>query len=194
MRKFIVKSILLLPLSLLLFLSLTFEGVVEAPIRNRICESRAEAGKEWVDAVDRELNCLPENLLAAFLEDGWHLYVTTEDLAGTYFPDSPDFNVRGVTLRTERMILINASEDAVSEAVGHEFGHYLDARCKMPSESEEFLKIYREEAPLFRRGRTATLVDSPGEFFAETFQCLRKDPERCTPKAAAFVKHYMDGI
>lgn len=152
------------------------------------CESKG-ASQSWVDKVNRELAYVPENIKQHFVNSGWHIYITTENIAQTYFNGIYN-SVRGATF--PGTIVIETRNIAVSTAVCHEFGHYLDYTLGFPSSSAEFSDIYNEEVSTFKsRIPNSSCVSSPAEFFAETFYYICKDPSKCTPQAAEFVRYRM---
>lgn len=153
-----------------------------------IAESYAGASRDWVDKVNQQLAYVPENVKARFVSEGWHIYITTENLAQTYFAGVYN-SVQGVTDYAGKTIKIETRNAAVNGAVVHEMGHFVDYILGTPSMSSEFTQIYNEEVATFKSGITnSSAVRDPMEFFAETFEYMYKDPSKCTPKAKAFIE------
>ena len=146
----------------------------------------------YVDRVNVWLAYVPENIKAAFVNRGWHVYVTRMNLAATFFPQ---FNsVQGATLYNEGIIYVEDRESA-TDSVVHEMGHFLDTQCGTPSLSSEFADIYNAEVGTFKAGiPNPGCVRDPMEMFAETFYWLCVNPARCTPRAAEFVSRYIGAI
>lgn len=143
---------------------------------------------------ERELSRIPQNMLNAFMNDGWTMNVSNENIAQKYFGGAYS-NVMGVTITDAKVIAIQNREKSIRSAVVHEFGHYIDCKFDFPSTSDEFYAIYEEEAPTFKsRIPNSGCVSNELEFFAHTFYYLITDPSKCTPRATEFVQRYMNSI
>lgn len=154
-----------------------------------IVQSIGKVDSDYINTVEENLKFLPSFLVDSFMEHGWEIYVTTEDIAHTYFDDKY-LKVRAVTMYTNKEILIEDREEAVGLlTVAHEFGHYLDDLNGTPSWSDEFYEIYEEEVETFKSQiSNSSCVSNEQEFFAETYGYLVVDPSKCTPRAAMFVQ------
>ena len=149
--------------------------------------------QKYVDAVEEIILTLPPVLVNSFIENGWNIYVTTEELAARY--QYRIGSVRGITNYKERRIDIEDREEAVLSAVEHEFGHYLDYVGGVQSLGEEFNQIYREEVETFKSNiPNPGCVSGPQEFFAETFAWIIVDESKCTPKAKEFVETVLNEL
>lgn len=158
-----------------------------------ICESKAGASGAWVSKVNAQLSSVPSNILTSFVNNGWHIYATGENIASVYFGGAYK-SVRGATMWDSKSIVIEC-RDAAMTAPCHEMGHYLDYMCGNPSLGSEFAGIYNEEVATFKSQiSNPGCVSSAQEFFAETFYYVCKNPSKCTPKAAEFVRRYMGTI
>lgn len=169
---------------------------VEQPVADTptvgICESIG-ASQSWVNKVNAQLAYVPENVKSSFVANGWHIYITTENIAQTYF--SGIYNsVRGVTKYDEKFIKVETRNVAISSSI-HEMGHYVDFITGSPSLSAEFTNIYNEEVETFKsRIPNSSSVRNQQEFFAETFHYMCKNSSKCTPKAMEFVQRYVNQI
>lgn len=145
----------------------------------------------YVNVVEEKLLTIPENIIRSFIENGWTIKVTTENIAEVYFYGEYS-SVLAVTMRSQKMIIIEDREKAVNTSVEHEIGHYLATINGEVWLSEEFIQIYYEEVETFKCqiSEPDTVMDEC-EFFAETFYYLIKDSSKCTPKAAEFIQRYM---
>lgn len=142
---------------------------------------------EYVDVVEKVLITLPPVLIESFLNEGWNIYVTAEDIA-TNYQYTPG-SVLGITDYGRECIYIQDNYDAVCSAVEHEMGHYLDYIANVPSLGETFNLIYQEEVEWFKSYiPNPHCVTGPQEFFAEIFAWIIIDESMCTPKAEEFVK------
>lgn len=159
-----------------------------------IAEIKNKANVKWLNLMNIQINKLPENVLNRFQKEGWHIYVTTENIAKTQFGGKYK-SVEGVTDYASKQILIEDRAKAINESVIHEFGHFIDYYSKFESSSEEFKKIYEEEVETFKKN-----ISNPGcvtntkEFFAETIYYMYTNPSKCTPKAKAFALRVIQNI
>lgn len=142
----------------------------------------------YVDAVNKQLNLLPREILDGFKKRGWNVYVTDRNLAKTYF-DGVYGSVRAVTIYAAKVIYIEDRDVAVKSAPTHEFGHYLDFVTGWSSMTPEFEKIYEEEVSTFKKNiPNSSSVRDEQEFFASIFSYMYTDSKKCTPKAKAYVE------
>jgi hypothetical protein len=159
-----------------------------------IVESKAGASQDWVNKANQRLALVPENIKASFVNNGWHIYVTGENIAQTYFGGAYN-SVRGATSADGKFIVIETRDVAVKTATIHEFGHYLDSATGWPSATAEFADIYNAEVGTFKAQiPNASSVRNEQEFFAETFYYVLVDGSKCTPRAKEFVERYINAI
>lgn len=171
------------PVSTSVVMTTTDAGVVTPGI----CEKDGSATDYWMNRVNQELAYVPENVKSAFVNRGWHIYITDKNIAQTWF--SGVYNsVQGVTSYNTRSIYIEQREAAM-EAPVHEIGHFVDAALGYPSQSSEFAGIYNAEVGVFKAG-----ISNPGcvsdtrELFAEGFYYLCKNPSKVTPQLKSFLE------
>lgn len=149
--------------------------------------------QKYVEAIEERLLTLPPVLVNSFIEDGWNIYITSEDLAAHY--GYKIGSVLGSTNYGERTIYIEDREKAILSAVEHEFGHYLDYARGVQSLGDEFNQIYQEEVETFKSNiPNPGCVSGPQEFFAETFAWIIVDEYKCTPKAKEFVERVLNEL
>lgn len=149
-----------------------------------------EANPEYVEIAEQQLLLIPPQLMKSFINDGWKIKMENADLGKKYFLDEGD-TVRAFVNPNEKSIIIKNSENAAFFSVPHEFGHYLDIVMAYPSTTDEFKEIYQEEVETFKCQRDfgdETLLTDEGEFFAETFEYLLRNPSKCTPRAREYVQ------
>jgi hypothetical protein len=159
-----------------------------------IAESKAGASQDWINKANQRLALVPENIKNSFVNNGWHIYVTSENIAQTYFGGAYS-SVRGATSTDGRFIVVETRSEAVQTAPIHEMGHYLDCVTGWPSTSSEFAEIYNEEVGTFKsRISNSGSVRNQQEFFAEVFYYVIVDGSKCTPRAKEFVQRYMNAI
>lgn len=159
-----------------------------------IVQAYGDVNEEYVETVEEILLTLPPKLVESFISNGFSIYVTTENIAQVYY-EGKFKSVRATFRRKKKEIRVENREEAIFGSVEHEFGHYLDMINGDISWSEEFGKIYEEEAAEFKtRISNPGCVSDQGEFFAEIFAYIIKDPSKCTPKAKEFVQRYIDKL
>lgn len=167
---------------------------------NKISEEESNTKVEKVVHVEKT-NSVPNDVpkeedqtIKTIIADGFSIYITTENIAQVYY-EGKFKSVRATFRRNAKEIRIENREVAIFESVEHEFGHYLDFLNGDTSWSEEFGQIYEEESEEFKtRISNPGCVSNQGEFFAETFYYIIKDPSKCTPKAKAYVQKYIDEL
>lgn len=152
-----------------------------------IAEAKGNVSQSLINTANIELNKLPSNIVNKFVSLGWHLYITDENIAQTYF-DGEYSRVQGVAIYTERVILIEARTSAITGSLIHEMGHFVDSITSYSSYSDEFSRIYNEEVDTFKsRIVNSSCVSDKAEFFAETFYYVYKNPSKCTEQAYSYV-------
>ena len=157
-----------------------------------IGEIKGNVDPYYLNLLNSELNKLPVNALNRFKNSGWHIYVTDENIAKTVF-NGKYKSVQGVTVYSDRTILIEARESAIRESTIHEFGHFIDYMKGFISDSDEFKKIYNEEVNTFKsRIPNSSCVRDEQEFFAETLYYLYSNPSKCTSKAYVYVNNILN--
>lgn len=159
-----------------------------------IVQSIGNVEQKYIDIVEEQLLTLPPVLVNMFINEGWQLCVTTEDIAHVYYNDKYSSVLATTEYKTKR-IIIEDRDEAVIGSVQHEFGHFLDYISGKLCWSEEFKKIYIEEAPKFKANiENSSCVRDEQEFFAETFYYLIMDNSKCTPKAKEFIENILNNI
>jgi hypothetical protein len=159
-----------------------------------LAERKGNVSQSLINIANEELNKIPSNVLNKFESMGWHIYITDENIAKNYF-DGVYSSVQGVTIYTERIILIENRESAIRNSVIHEMGHFLDSVTRYSSYSDEFNEIYNNEVNTFKsRIVNSSCVRDTAEFFAETFFYMYKNPSKCTEGAYNYVLEKVNSI
>ena len=140
-----------------------------------ICEADGWVDPYWVTRVNNKLSCLPASVIDTFRNTGWHIYTTSKDLDQEWF-NGQYGAVRGGTWPSKKIICIEDREDAMT-APCHEFGHWFDWYCGMPSDTEEFYEIYYSETNAFENAFIVDFYYDNKELFAEGFQKYYTDNE-----------------
>ena len=144
------------------------EDVVVSYGSNIECQIDGNVHNMYADMVESELERIPAALRSKFVEDGWHIYVTDENLAHEYYRGQYTF-VYGSTFYKKDLILMYANEKAIKDATVHEFGHWLDDYLGDVSETKKFKAIYKEEREAFMNEFYRNNDTGVREYFAEAF-------------------------
>ena len=82
------------------------------------------------------INCIPTTLLIQFVNDGWNFVICNTDQA--YF---------GLCDMNNKIIFVyyqqHDGNHTVEDTVLHEFGHYMDQKLGMLSNTEEFRRLFK---------------------------------------------------
>lgn len=159
-----------------------------------IAKTELGASKEAVDATNEWWKLVPQNIRQHFIESGWSLIVSGEELSLKTKTYKPGYTMDGVTFYKRKIVYIGNYVESPGYALLHEMGHYLDYSYGYISDSKEFQKIYKEEAKNHHSSSgdwvTGYATESPREYFADVFDLAIKDPETCkknTPKTYGFI-------
>ena len=156
-----------------------------------IGEIKGNVDITYLNMLNNELNKLPKYLLDSFVRLGWHIYVTDENIAKTYF-GSKYSSVQGVTIYNDKVILIEKRNVAIKESTIHEFGHFVDYVTGFDSDTKYFKNIYEEEAQLFKsKISNSSCVRDEQELFAEGFFYLFKNPDVVPTRTKTFIESKM---
>lgn len=166
----------------------TVKTTKKVSVVSGIGETKGNVDISYLNQLNSELNKLPSSLLNAFKRKGWHIYVTDENIAKTYF-GSKYSSVQGVTIYKDKVILIEARSVAIKESTIHEFGHFVDYATGFNTNSRYFMSVYKEEADTFKsRISNSTCVRDEQELFAESFFYYFKDPSVIPTKTKTFIE------
>lgn len=144
------------------------------------------------------LERLPSNVLNTFISDDCCI-------EGLEYLGNNLEQFSGITL--EDVIYIHNDSISISNALIHEFGHYVDIKLNRKSNTEEWHEIYLEEKDKFVERQVNPLADldqvkdyvisDEDEFFAEVFSESVLFPltsKLTTPKAYQYVKKCVEEI
>lgn len=153
--------------------------------------------QENVEAVERALQLMPQELIDSYVENNWEVYVTTENLQTLYNKPMP---CMAITDHTNHLVKYEDRESISIYTVAHEnAGHYLESAILKitgvnPSTTEEFMEIYDEECATFKVNTAdpGYIITNSREFFAETVCYYILDPSKCTPKAYEYIQRQLN--
>lgn len=159
------------------------------------CQIDGNVDEKFATMVENELNSIPANLRAKFIKDGWHIYVTNENLAKLYYGDEYAI-VYGSTFYDKGLILMYGNSTAIAKATIHEFGHWFDDELGTISETYTFNKIYKAEKNAFESVFYRGIQLDNREYFAEAFYFYIKNPtqlKNTAPQTYNFMVNIITG-
>lgn len=158
-----------------------------------ICEKDGYVDDHWISDINAQLAMIPSNLITEFQNDGWHIYCTDMDIDDVYY-NSQFGAVMGTTNYEEHRILIEDRTMAVTDAVIHEMGHWLDWHNGTVTNSDEFMNIYYAETDVFKSTFNMTCYYDQKELFAEAFWKYLTDNQQLAnscPQLYNFMSRYV---
>ena len=158
-----------------------------------ICEKDGYVDDHWISDINAQLAMIPSNLITEFQNDGWHIYCTDMDIDAVYY-NSQFGAVMGTTNYEEHRILIEDRTIAVTDAVVHEMGHWLDWHNGTVTDSNEFMNIYYTETDAFKSTFNMTCYYDQKELFAEAFWKYLTDNQQLAnscPQLYNFMSRYV---
>lgn len=162
--------------------------------KNNIVGKDGNVADKYVTKAEKQLKKLPDKVVKSLKDNGWTIEVTDKNLAKTYF-NGVYSSVRAVAIYSQKKILIEDRDVAVTNSPLHEVGHSIDYISGWASKSSEFKSIYKEEINTFKKNiPNSGSVRDEQEFFASIFCYYFSDSSKCTPKAKAFVKNIIDNL
>lgn len=141
---------------------------------------------------NKYMGYIPTKIWNRFVDKGWTLRITTEDIRKVYYPEIKS-SLAGLTMFDERMIVIGYSEKRIRRALLHEMGHFVDSELGFPSFTDEFEAIYNSEKnkAKFKDQVDKHCTSTSTEYFAEAFLQYLIYPsnlKKNAPKTYAFIK------
>jgi len=140
-----------------------------------LCEKNGSVDTYWTELVNQTLSILPNSIIQAFKDSGWHIYVTDMNIDAVYY-NSQFGAVMATTNYGEYRILIEDRNDAVIESPVHEIGHWFDWYNGYTTNSSEFDNIYNTETSAFKNAFLVNFYYDKMELFAEGFAKYFEDP------------------
>lgn len=166
---------------------------------NGYVKPSGDVSLKLLDYANSLLGRVPSALLNAFTQDGWTIYVTSDDLNDKYYGGQYG-ELSGITVYDDKVIELEDNKGDINGALVHEFGHYLDRKCEYPSYSAEFETIYNEEKYTFVDSTSVGdghEISDTQEFFASVFSEAMLNPEGCkatAPKAYEYVMQIANSV
>ena len=149
-----------------------------------------------IKEVNKQLLIVPEDMRDLFINSGWSMVVTSEDLNEKYY--NGEFReVLGSTSYENSEISISDSLQAADDATLHEFGHWVDWYLNSPSDSEVFKEIYKKEQENFYSKFNLPMHWNEKEFFAEAFDRFYTDRirlEKIAPELYSYMAFALHGL
>lgn len=147
------------------------------------------------DDLQSYIDKVPNGVLNAVQSIGYHINLVEDPGKGYGYS-----NVCGLTVPSEKIILIQAKESKFRRSVVHEIFHAFDNYLGFVSKSAEFYEIYEAEKESFIvTGFTSDshYKSNVKEYFAEACQMYVYDSgilQSSAPRTFDFVKHYIEGV
>lgn len=144
-----------------------------------------------------QLNYIPANLMAEFKSEGWKLKLTDRNIGSLMFGGAS--NIIGITSEPMEAIYVADTKHAVSCAVVHEFGHYLDHLTYTSFDSSEFSNIYAAEASSLKGsfGLSNSDICNVHEYYASCFYSFIMNPgmmQSVAPQSYQFIQNDLGRI
>ena len=144
-----------------------------------------------------QLNYIPANLMAEFKSEGWKLMLTDQNIGSLMFGGAS--NIIGATSEPMEAIYVADTKHAVSCAVVHEFGHYLDHLTYTSFDSSEFSNIYAAEASGLKSsfGLSSSDTCNVHEYYASCFYSYIMNPgmmQSVAPQSYQFIQNDLGRI
>lgn len=144
-----------------------------------------------------QLNYIPANLMAEFKSEGWKLKLTDQNIGSLMFGGAS--NIIGATSEPMGAIYVADTKHAVSCAVVHEFGHYLDHLTYTSFDSSEFSNIYAAEASSLKSsfGLSSSDTCNVHEYYASCFYSYIMNPgmmQSVAPQSYQFIQNDLGRI
>ena len=160
-----------------------------------IVEKKGNISDTNISIANNEVNKLPSNLINKFISDGWHIYVTDENIAEVYFGGTYS-SVQGATIYESKTIVLANNATYIQNSLIHEIGHYVDfCRGYFLSDTPTFESIYNLEVEYFKsRIVNSSCVRDQQEFFAEEFFYIYKDSSKCTEQAYNYISNVINSL
>ena len=161
-----------------------------------ITETEGDVNNQVVQAVNNELNKIPDSIISQFQKYGWHIYVTDSDINEKYYSGKYS-TVFGTTQYADKEIYIVDTIDAAHESAIHEMGHFVDYSNGILSDQEDFKELYFSEARNYIKSYEALCIRDRKELFAEVFWQYTVNPSKLqleTPGLYTYMKNIIQSI
>lgn len=157
-----------------------------------IFETIGNISSEAVSKANKQLSMIPQSALDSFVNNGWHIYLTDENIAQTMF-DGQYSSVQGGTLYLEKIIKIENRDKAIKNSIIHEFGHYVywTSGYFYNEKYQQLLNAFNTDVGNASLMNISYGLNSPEEFYAEVFwkYITNTDKaENCFPNITKMIK------
>lgn len=162
---------------------------------NGIAETIGNVSKNNLNIVNEKLSLLPQNAINRFQNEGWHIYLTDENIAITMFGGEYS-KVMGGTDYNNHFIKIEDRSDAVNESVLHEFGHFVFF-INGGFGSQEIIDAYNTDVSNAEALGITYGLDKTEEFYAEVFDFYIRNPEKTSqycPNLVNIIQNHISNL
>lgn len=162
---------------------------------NGIAETIGNVSKNNLNIVNEKLSLLPQNAINRFQNEGWHIYLTDENIAITMFGGEYS-KVMGGTDYNNHFIKIEDRNDAVQKSVLHEFGHFVFF-ISGGFGNQEIIDAYNTDVSNAGALGITYGLDKTEEFYAEVFDFYIRNPEKTSqycPNLVNIIQNHISNL
>ncbi len=132
----------------------------------------ANADKDFMEALEKQIQLVPNEIIESFINDNYQICITNEDIKNLLVNPSPNklqdkIFVLGFLKRSDNILYIRNHELVIEiYTVVHEFGHYADKYYGWISNTKEWKRIFKEEKEIIK---SEVKIFDERELFAQIF-------------------------
>lgn len=119
--------------------------------------------QDFMEDAVKAINCIPTKLLSQFVKDGWQFLICNTNQA---YYGLCDTNNKKVYIYYQQ----HDATHTVADSVLHEFGHYMDQKLGMISNTEEFSRLYKKGDYIDNSRKDEYCYRNRQELFATIFR------------------------
>lgn len=171
------------------------QDIPESKESKFLIETIGNVNANNVNIANEKLLLLPQNAINRFKNEGWHIYVTDENLAITMFNGAYSL-VMGGTDYDNHFIKIENREEAVLYSTLHEFGHFVFF-INNGFENQSIIDAYNTDVNNAQAIGITYGLDKVEEYYAEIFDLYIKNPEKVNeycPNLASIIQEHLNNL
>lgn len=171
------------------------QDIPESKESKFLIETIGNVNANNVNIANEKLLLLPQNAINRFKNEGWHIYVTDENLAITMFGGVYSL-VMGGTDYDNHFIKIENREEAVLYSTLHEFGHFVFF-INNGFENQSIIDAYNTDVNNAQAIGITYGLDKVEEYYAEIFDLYIKNPEKANeycPNLASIIQEHLNNL
>lgn len=171
------------------------QDIPESKESKFLIETIGNVNANNVNIANEKLLLLPQNAINRFKNEGWHIYVTDENLAITMFGGVYSL-VMGGTDYDNHFIKIENREEAVLYSTLHEFGHFVFF-INNGFANQSIIDAYNTDVNNAQAIGITYGLDKVEEYYAEIFDLYIKNPEKANeycPNLASIIQEHLNNL